>query len=415
MHTIADVGGLSRLLIATATVLLASLFPTLSAHAQSTQDPDLFYNEVQTIYLTNLQRRAAGLAPVRWNRELTLSARQFAQDAVENHPPGFCGHIDSAQRNPGDRMQAAGYIHRSGWAENAVCGYAPAEEAMNMWLASAPHRANLLNPAMREVGVGYYCGGARCYVVQDFSLDTDFAPAIINDEALLTTAPTVTLYIYDQFDDPRINGVGHTAEVMLANTPDFAGGAWTPYAAEQPWVLAAGEGWRTVYVKTRDAVGRTTTLRDTIYLGTVLPKAALALEQASAVDTGFELANFAAADYTRYSVGLNWIGDDGDSDILAASSGGNRVADATAIGGTAYQLSGGPGPSWAVMSSAKVPHSVPLVAFFRLKTDDDTSVDEQMRLKIDDGEHTLAEISLDGVDFEEGVSIRSLRCRLPTL
>ncbi len=52
------------------------------------------------------------------------------------------------------------------------------------------------------------------------------------------------------------------------------------------------------------------------------------------------------------------------------------------------------------MSSAKVPHNVPLVAFFRLKTDDDTSVDEQVRLKIDDGERTLAEISLDGVDFE---------------
>ncbi len=75
MHIIAAVGGLSRLLIATATVLLASLFPTLSAHAPSTQDPDLFYNEVQTIYLTNQQRRAAGLPPVRWNRELTLARR----------------------------------------------------------------------------------------------------------------------------------------------------------------------------------------------------------------------------------------------------------------------------------------------------------------------------------------------------
>ena len=328
MHSITAVGGLSRLLIATATVLLALLFPTLSTHAQSTQDPDLFYNEVQTIYLINQQRRAAGIPPLRWNRELTLAARQFAQDAVENHPAGFCGHIDSAQRNPGERMQAAGYIHRSGWAENAVCGYALAEDVINMWMASAPHRTNLLKPAIREVGVGYYCGDTRCYVVQDFALDTDFGPAIIDDEALLTTMPTVTLYIYDQFNEPRINGVGHTTEVMLANTPDFAGGAWPPYRSGA--AVGARSGGGVAYALYQDPRrGRADDDTPGYHLfGHGAAESGARAGTASAVDTGFQLANFAAAGYTRYSVGLNWIGDDGIRKLLVASSGSTQVADA---------------------------------------------------------------------------------------
>jgi uncharacterized protein YkwD len=58
-----------------------------SAHAaplaQSQQTPDLFFNELQVVYLTNLKRREAGLAPLRWNREISEAARWFAQNSVD--------------------------------------------------------------------------------------------------------------------------------------------------------------------------------------------------------------------------------------------------------------------------------------------------------------------------------------------
>ena len=173
----------------------AVIFPP-TIQAQSNQTPELFQAEVEAIHLLNLERRQAGLAPLRWNRELSSAARWFAQDAVEAMGGAYCAHVDSLGRSPGQRMRAFGFIHLGAWAENVLCGYASPANTVRAWMQSPPHRQNVLNPAYREVGLGYYRNAAgHGYVVLDLSSDADYAPVIINDEAPNTTSPQVKLYL----------------------------------------------------------------------------------------------------------------------------------------------------------------------------------------------------------------------------
>lgn len=58
-------GGLSRLLIVTAIAAIAALPFFSPTDATPTQDPQRFNDQVQTIFLINQQRRAAGVLPLR--------------------------------------------------------------------------------------------------------------------------------------------------------------------------------------------------------------------------------------------------------------------------------------------------------------------------------------------------------------
>jgi uncharacterized protein YkwD len=165
-------------------LFLSSIVTPAPTHAQSTSPADLFFNEAQTVYLINLERRAAGLAPVRWNMELTQSARTFAENVVANQPPGYCGHIDSEGRTPDERIRLAGYTKLAAWGENSVCGYTTPEAAARAWMNSDLHRRNLLDSRFRELGVGYALSSAqRGYIAVDLALDSSYAPVIIENEA----------------------------------------------------------------------------------------------------------------------------------------------------------------------------------------------------------------------------------------
>lgn len=344
-------------------VLFSALFP-LPLHAQE-QDPALFRNELEVVRLINLERRKVGLAPLAWNAELTLAARGFAYDTVENRSAPYCGHVDSLGRSASERMAAAGYLQRDMTAENSLCGYLAAAGAVRGWMNSAPHRANILNADLREVGVGYYRSAKGSYVVLDLALDRLYAPLLINDEAPTTSDPQVSLHLYDQDAGDDWQGVGTTVAMMVANTADFAGAQWEPYAAERNWALLPGEGWRTVYVKTRDRLGRTTIVHDSIYLGSAIPDAELALRYATQVETGFTLDPLDAAGYSHIQFSLNWLADDSDANFEPLSGGGERINDAAAVGGNTFRLgrSGASARNWAASPLGKSAG----VAYFRLK------------------------------------------------
>ncbi len=97
------------------------------------------------------------------------------------------------------RALTYGYLGGAG-AENAFCGYVTPADAIQGWMNSEGHRANLLDPGSREIGLGYYrrASAGRGYVTQDFGSDPVYAPVIIENEALSTTTPNVNLYIYDR-------------------------------------------------------------------------------------------------------------------------------------------------------------------------------------------------------------------------
>lgn len=378
--------------------LLSSLLVPLPLQAQQASPAELFFNELQTIHLINLERRNAGLAPLRWNRELTASARAFAQDVIVNQPSGYCGHVDSQGRAPGERMRAAGFVRLGAWAENAVCNYTSPEAAVRAWMRSDAHRQNLLDARLREIGVGYALSESnRGYIVADLAVDAAYAPVVIENEAPFTGSRQVNLYIYDPATVPGMMGFGSAVEMMISNDPNFTEATWQPYAPETPWLLSEGEGWKRVYVKTRDALGRTAVTSDAIHLGENLPLDALTLDGASYFDTGMRLQRIEAGGWPQVQFSLDWVGDDSDPHFSFTPTSAARIEDGDAIGGAAVRLTGaGVVTLWAGDYLA----SQPGVAYFRLKVSDNATTQTVAKLRVVGPRRELAQRALRGSDFE---------------
>lgn len=186
------------------------------------------------MYLGNLARRTHGVAPLRWNLQLTDAARWFAWDSIDNRSEPYCGHQDTQGKWPSDRIVTFGY-RGFGGAENAFCGYVTPQQAIDGWMNSPEHRANLLDPNSREIGLGYYrcASDGRGYVVQDFGIDPVYPPVVIENEAVNTTLPTVNLYVYDRAIGGGFAEMGPATQMMVSNDPCFSGATWEAYQAEK--------------------------------------------------------------------------------------------------------------------------------------------------------------------------------------
>lgn len=97
---------------------------------------------------TNAVRAAHGIAPVQESAVLSAVAAAHACDMARQ---GRLTHQGGG--GPSRRLRAAGY-RPAVTAENIGAGPFDLAAAMAAWAASAPHRANMLNPLVREVGVG---------------------------------------------------------------------------------------------------------------------------------------------------------------------------------------------------------------------------------------------------------------------
>jgi len=180
------------------------------------------YDEMRLVYLSNLQRRTAGLPPLRWNLHLTDAARWYSWDSVENRPNPYCGHQDTLGRSSWERAPTFGYRGLYG-AENVLCGYATPEQALQLWMDSPAHRANILSTSAREMGAGYYqrASDGRGYITQDLGQDPVYPPLVIKDEALHTPSPAISLYIYDREVSDGFAGLGAATSMMVSNDAAF--------------------------------------------------------------------------------------------------------------------------------------------------------------------------------------------------
>jgi hypothetical protein len=143
------------------TLLLTLLLPRPAA-AQAGIGPD---DEV--VLRCNQIRESAGLAPLARNRTLDLAAQLHAEDMAQGN---FMSHYGSNGSNPAVRIRAAGYPWIT-WAENVAVGYPTAAAVVNAWMNSPGHRHNILNPNVREIGIGLaQMPGTqwRTFWVQDF-------------------------------------------------------------------------------------------------------------------------------------------------------------------------------------------------------------------------------------------------------
>ena len=115
-------------------------------------------------------RRAAGAncgargtfpaAPaVRWNDALAAAAAAHAKDMAERN---YFDHVSPDGGTPADRVSAQGYDWRT-VGENIAAGQRSVAEAVDGWVASDDHCANLMNVAIRDIGLACASNEASRY------------------------------------------------------------------------------------------------------------------------------------------------------------------------------------------------------------------------------------------------------------
>lgn len=105
----------------------------------------------QVLSLVNDFRSLNSLAPMRLNNQLNAAAQGHSQNMATQD---FFAHRGNDGSTFDQRIRSAGYRFSTA-AENIAAGYATAAAVVNGWINSPGHRANMLNPNMREVGVGH--------------------------------------------------------------------------------------------------------------------------------------------------------------------------------------------------------------------------------------------------------------------
>ena len=108
-------------------------------------------NATDIVKLTNEYRITLGLPPLRENFQLTHAAEYRANDMIRN---SYYAHVNPVTgENPGDAIKQANYQFKS-YAENIAMGnWQSNGHIVDGWINSPGHRANIVNPDIREIGV----------------------------------------------------------------------------------------------------------------------------------------------------------------------------------------------------------------------------------------------------------------------
>lgn len=131
------------------------------AAAAQPQDASLDTLEDTVLCLVNRERTSRGLVRLRTNSRLATAATKYSRLMVAQD---FFSHVSPSGSTMSARIKASGYLkggrsYRFG--ENLAWGtgdLGSPVEIVNTWMHSPGHRANILQPAYREVGVGVALG-----------------------------------------------------------------------------------------------------------------------------------------------------------------------------------------------------------------------------------------------------------------
>ncbi len=196
-----------------------------------------FVDEV--IALTNIERSKVHAPPLKRRDELSKAASWLAEDMAVNN---YFAHVDRLGRHSADRLPVFGYANFSMMGENICSGQPTPAEALASWMKSPGHRANLLNPDFREIGVACIHAPNNEYQdfwVQDFASQEEVFPLIINMDAPTTKTPDVKLYVYG----------AQWAQKARFSSDGAHWTDWEPYQPSRDWKLTPILGKQTVYAE----------------------------------------------------------------------------------------------------------------------------------------------------------------------
>ncbi|MCC6905952.1 MAG: hypothetical protein IT326_08930 [Anaerolineae bacterium] len=127
--------------------------PAISSLAGAAGANYQIVNERQAVLdLVNQARCASNLNPLVLNDKLSKAAELHSVDMAINE---FFSHTSATTGStPSQRITAQQY---SWWTvgENIAAGYDTLEGVFEGWMASPGHKANILNPNFREMGLGH--------------------------------------------------------------------------------------------------------------------------------------------------------------------------------------------------------------------------------------------------------------------
>ena len=118
-----------------------------------------------TVCLLNAQRAHYGLRPLRQSPSLSVAAQRHAADMRQR---AYFSHTSRDGSDFVQRIRRTGYLRRaSNWfvGENLAWGAGPNRSSprgiVAAWMASPPHRRNILDSRFREIGIGVVQGAPK--------------------------------------------------------------------------------------------------------------------------------------------------------------------------------------------------------------------------------------------------------------
>ena len=138
----------------------------------------------------NAERAKKRLPPLRTSTTLMQGADFYSCRLIDGR---FFDHVDPFDGSTVDtRVTDFGYAFQK-VGENLAAGHKTAKDAVNAWLESPGHRANLLDPAFTETGIAVKTGGDYgWYWVQEFGRPTATSNPTPAPDAQSSSAPTTT-------------------------------------------------------------------------------------------------------------------------------------------------------------------------------------------------------------------------------
>jgi len=161
--------GLGLLVLSLLAAIIARFYLLYTAPPSPEKVSGLTAREAEILGLVNQERARAGQPPLKFSPRLAVIARGHSYDMALRH---YLAHNSPDGVAPAERIAGAGIgYHAVG--ENVYMDDAdPADmprRAMNGWLKSPAHHANIVSGTFTETGVGIaQSADGNTYVTQDF-------------------------------------------------------------------------------------------------------------------------------------------------------------------------------------------------------------------------------------------------------
>jgi uncharacterized protein YkwD len=161
-----------------ATVVLSIAAPSaLAACANTDVAPGDPAAVDATLCLLNKERTSRGLGTLTEISSLEKAADKYAADMVSRR---FFDHVSPGGGTFMDRIKAAGWAPSGSWTAGENIAWGTGElgtpaSIVDGWMHSAGHRANILNGAFNQIGIGIADGAPQDGVDDGGTYVTDFA------------------------------------------------------------------------------------------------------------------------------------------------------------------------------------------------------------------------------------------------